>query len=268
MSRTYLTLTSITVAAVMSGCATPGPVAELDAARVVVPNVEASPRSGVAATNVAEARKALDQANKLSEKGGDTQEIAHEATVALRNAEIANEKILTAQANEEIQRGTAERQQVLIEARNREAELQRARATSMEQELRALQAKQTDRGMILTLGDVLFDTGKATLKPAAFETLDRLAQVLREDASRNVLIEGHTDSTGSDDMNMALSLQRARSVQGALMQRGVAASQIDIGGRGESTPLASNDTATGRQQNRRVEMVFTQEMKQVAGGVD
>jgi outer membrane protein OmpA-like peptidoglycan-associated protein len=80
------------------------------------------------------------------------------------------------------------------------------------------------------------------------------------------MIEGHTDSVGSDEMNMTLSRQRAQAVQSALTQRGVSATQISIEGRGESTPVASNDTAAGRQQNRRVEMIFTQEPKRVATG--
>jgi outer membrane protein OmpA-like peptidoglycan-associated protein len=132
----------------------------------------------------------------------------------------------------------------------------------MQQQLSELQAKQTDRGMLLTLGDVLFDTGKATLKPGAHETIGRLADVLKEDPNRTVAIEGHTDSVGSEEMNMALSTQRAEAVERALIGRGVAATQISVEGRGESTPVANNDTAAGRQQNRRVEMIFTQQPQQ------
>jgi outer membrane protein OmpA-like peptidoglycan-associated protein len=220
----------------------------------------------VAATNIAEARKALERANGLAEDGAGGEAISAEAVVALRNAEIANEKIAIANAKDEIEKGTQERQQVLLEARNREAAAERERAKRMEQQLSELQAKQTDRGMLLTLGDVLFDTGKATLKPGAYETVARLAEVLNEDPNRRVTIEGHTDNVGSEETNMALSRERAHAVQAALMQRGVSATQISIEGRGESIPVASNDTASGRQQNRRVEMIFTQEPKRVASG--
>jgi hypothetical protein len=165
-------------AVVMAGCAsTPDTIEELQTARAVVPQVEASPRAGIAATYISEARKALDRANRLAEGSGKAEEVQFEARVATLNAEIANEKILTAQAREEIDKGTAERQAVLIEAREREsqrrgdqAELARqradaasTRAKSLEEELAALKAKPTPRGMVLTLGDVLFDTAQATL---------------------------------------------------------------------------------------------------------
>ena len=121
---------------------------------------------------------------------------------------------------------------------------------------------------MVTLGDVLFDTGKATLKPGAYATIDRLATVLKEDAARKVLIEGHTDSVGSDEYNQSLSERRAASVQAALFERGVAASQISTVGKGEATPVASNDDAGGRQQNRRVELVFQDDRSRVASDTD
>jgi len=92
--------------------------------------------------------------------------------------------------------------------------------------------QKTERGLVLTLGDVLFDTGQATLKPAAYGTLDRLATALREKSGRKVLIEGHTDNVGSDQSNQGLSERRAQSVQLALMQRAVARSDITAVGKG------------------------------------
>lgn len=270
------------VASMLAACtSTPDRIEELEAARAVVPQVESSPRAGVAANNVSEARKSLDRANKLADSGGKLGDIEFEASVASRNAQIANEKILTAQAQEEIEKGTAERQAVLIEAREAEARRRSAqaqsaeqqaqmaeqRATTLEQELEALKAKKTDRGMVLTLGDVLFDTGFATLKPGAYTTIDRLATVLKEAPDRKVMIEGHTDSVGSDDYNQGLSQRRAAAVQTALLERGVSSDQITAVGKGETFPVASNDNAAGRQQNRRVEMVFTDNRSQVASDV-
>lgn len=279
MNRSYNVLLTAAVAGLLAACSsTPQRVEELEVARAVVPQVESSPRAGVAATNVAEARKSLDRANKLADSGGKLGDIQYEAQVAARNAQIANEKILTAQAQEEIEKGTAERQAVLIEAREAEArrraaqaqsaqqqaQLAEQRASSLEQELAALKAKKTDRGMVLTLGDVLFDTGLATLKPGAYTTVDRLATVLKESPDRKVMIEGHTDSVGSAEYNQGLSERRAAAVQTALLERGVRSEQIASVGKGKNYPVASNDNAAGRQQNRRVEMIFTDNQSQVA----
>jgi outer membrane protein OmpA-like peptidoglycan-associated protein len=110
---------------------------------------------------------------------------------------------------------------------------------------------------VLTLGDVLFDTGQATLKPGAATTVDRLAQFMRDYPERSVRIEGHTDSAGSDDTNQGLSERRAQAVREALLQRGLEAPRIGAVGYGEARPIADNETAAGRQQNRRVEIVVS-----------
>lgn len=274
MKRTLSLILAAGVATALGACAsTPKSIAELDTARAVVAQVEASPRAGVAAQNIAEARKALERANKLASSGGKLEDIKFESNIAATNAQIANEKILTALAQEEVAKGTAERQAVLIQAREREAQLRgqqanaaqkeanaaNQRASSLEEELKALQAKPTERGLVLTLGDVLFDTGQATLKPGAHATIDRLAQALQASPDRKVIIEGHTDSMGSDEYNQQLSERRAMAVQSALMQRGVSGGQISAAGKGETFPVASNSDSGGRQQNRRVELIFSNE---------
>ena len=257
MKRTPLSM-AVASAILLAACSsTPEQIPELDAAQALVPKVESSPRAGIAAANIAEARKALDRANALATTGKDVEDIQFEASVATAQATIAETKIDTVQAREDIEKGTAERQQVLLEARTRETE-------RVQQELKDLQAKQTDRGMVLTLGDVLFDTGKATLKPGAYTTIDRLAQVLNGSKGSRVVIEGHTDSMGTDANNQALSERRAQSVESALLERGVSASQLRSVGKGDSTPVAGNDTASGRQANRRVELIFSQDASRVA----
>jgi outer membrane protein OmpA-like peptidoglycan-associated protein len=253
MRRKCLSITVASATLLLVACSsTPERIPELDSAQTLVRKVETSPRAGVAAANVAEARKALDRANELATKGEDIEDIRFESSVATAHAQIAAAKIDTALAREEIEKGTAERQQVLLDARTRETE-------RMQEELKKLQAKQTDRGMVLTLGDVLFDTGKSTLTPGGYTTIDRLAQVLNSSPTGRVVIEGHTDSMGSDAANQALSEQRAAAVESALLQRGVSGSQIHSIGKGESIPLAGNDTASGRQANRRVELIFSQQ---------
>lgn len=258
MKRNRFPIASASAITLLAACSsTPERIPELDAANTLVQKVESSPRAGVAAANVAAARRALDRANELVTKGKDIEDIRFEASVATANAQIAGAKIDTALAREEIEKGTAERQQVLLDARTRETERTQA-------ELKKLQAKQTDRGMVLTLGDVLFDTGQAVLKPGAYTTIDQLAQVLKFSLNSRVVIEGHTDNVGSDTTNQMLSEQRAMAVESALLQRGVSKTQLSSIGKGESTPVAGNETASGRQANRRVELIFSQEGRVVS----
>jgi OmpA-OmpF porin, OOP family len=273
------TCLSIAVIAVLSACnATPPRNETLEMARTVVPEVETSGRAGIAATNVSNARKSLDAANRLSDAGGKLADINFEAQSAVVSARIAQEKIKTAEAQEQIAQGTAQRQAVLLESRDREAtrnaqsasdarqmaDESNRRADSLADELADLKAKQTERGLVLTLGDVLFDTGGSSLKAGAYGTLDRLATALKDKPGRSVVIEGHTDNVGSDQNNQSLSQRRAESVQVALMQRGVLTAQTKVIGLGESTPIASNDDVAGRQQNRRVEMIFSDGTKVAA----
>lgn len=129
-------------------------------------------------------------------------------------------------------------------------------------ELEGLQAKQTERGMVLTLGDVLFDTGRAEIRPGAMLTIDRLAAFLQKRPAFAVMIEGHTDNVGQPDYNRVLSQRRADAVAAALSARGVSVERIRSRGLGQGYPNASNNSAGGRQQNRRVEIVFSDEKGQ------
>jgi len=152
-----------------------------------------------------------------------------------------------------------EKNKVLLEARAQQAESAWQKAKTLEEELSALKARKTDQGIVLTIGDVLFATGKADLLPGAMRDIDKLAEFLKKNESRNVLIEGHTDSVGGDDYNRGLSQRRADSVRWALLSRGISSGRVVCRGYGESYPVASNDTAAGRQQNRRVEIVILNE---------
>jgi OmpA-OmpF porin, OOP family len=277
---------SLAVAAVLSACSAAPPRNEsLETARTMIPEVEKSPRAGVAAMDIANARRSLEAANRLEAAKAKRPDVEFEAQNAVLSAQIANEKILTAQANDEVADGTAQRQAVLLQARERDsqrsaqqagdarsaadaaqlrADASQLRADSLETQLADLKVKKTERGLVLTLGDVLFDTNRSTLKSGAYGTLDRLAMALRENAGRKVLIEGHTDNVGSDETNQELSQRRAQSVQLALAQRGVAGDQITSVGKGENFPIASNDDANGRQANRRVELIFTEDQSRIA----
>jgi len=124
------------------------------------------------------------------------------------------------------------------------------------QESAELQVQQTDRGLVVTLGDILFDVDRAQLNPGGDLQVARLADALHQMPDRNVLIEGHTDSAGSDAYNDDLSQRRADAVEDLLIIQGIEPTRVVTRGYGERFPVTTNDTAAGRQQNRRVEVVI------------
>ncbi len=134
----------------------------------------------------------------------------------------------------------------------------RQQADQLQKQLADLQATQTERGMLVTLGDVLFETGRAEVKPGAQASLAKLADFLQQNPTRSVLIEGHTDSVGSAESNTSLSRRRAAAVDGALEGLGLAASRATTVGYGEDYPVADNTTATNRALNRRVEIYIAE----------
>jgi outer membrane protein OmpA-like peptidoglycan-associated protein len=166
-------------------------------------------------------------------------------TRQLQNAQVA---VADAQANAMQARDDANAARADAAASRSETEVLRA-------DLSSLQAQQTQRGFVVTLGDVLFEVDRAELKPGAARTLDQLATALNDDRRSTISIEGHTDSTGNPQHNVDLSLHRAEAVKSYLMQRGVDPARVTTQGLGQDYPVASNSTEAGRQQNRRVEVV-------------
>jgi len=147
----------------------------------------------------------------------------------------------------------ARRREVEAEAKARAAE--QAKGAELAKELASLRAQQTDRGLVLTIGDVLFDAGKASVGPGAQRSIDKLSEFLKTYPKRHVLIEGHSDSFGNEDFNLKLSQQRADAVRDLLVARGISAGRIRTKGYGAKFPIVDNDTPVGRQQNRRVEVL-------------
>lgn len=185
-----------------------------------------------AATKLAE-----DRREQLSEERGDARLAAR-----TREADRAHAETMRARSDAASARNDAER------ARSSEADMQRR--------LAELKAKETERGIVVTLGDVLFDTGSAQLRGGAADNLNKLVSFLNQYSDRRVLIEGHTDNVGSAAYNQRLSQQRAESVRQRLVQGGIAYQRMSVAGMGLERPVASNSTETGRQQNRRVEIVI------------
>jgi outer membrane protein OmpA-like peptidoglycan-associated protein len=190
----------------------------------------------------------------------------HRVYVADRRVEIAMAQAATAASEaRRLQLGEA-RERSRLDARTREADATRVaaadaateaarQAEDMQRQIAELQALTTERGIVLTLGDVLFTTGGADLKAGGASNLDRLAGFLGQNPGRSVEIEGHTDDVGSDDSNLGLSQRRADSVKSYLVRQGIDAGRITASGKGEIRPVADNRSAAGRQRNRRVEVI-------------
>jgi outer membrane protein OmpA-like peptidoglycan-associated protein len=132
----------------------------------------------------------------------------------------------------------------------------RQQADVLQQRIDSLQARATDRGLVVTLGSVLFSTGGSTLNDGGSGNLNRLVVFLNQYPERTASIEGYTDSTGNAESNQALSRRRADAVMSFLIGQGIRSDRLTASGRGESSPVASNDSASGRQQNRRVEVII------------
>jgi outer membrane protein OmpA-like peptidoglycan-associated protein len=150
----------------------------------------------------------------------------------------------------------ASRSQLDASRSQEEASRSQGEAARLQAEVDALKAKPTPRGLVLTLGDVLFDTGRAELNPGAGRKLDQLAQFLNEHKDRRVQIDGFTDSVGTDSYNEELSQRRANSVKSALLVRGIDSARISTEGYGKAFPVANNVDSGGRQLNRRVEVII------------
>ena len=184
---------------------------------------------------------------------------ASEADQALQLAERKVQEAAQYRTEAEQMRTLAQEKAMKAEQASLEAERAKEELLKLQQDLEELQAKQTDRGIVLTLGDVLFETAKAELQPGAVRTIEKLAEFLLNTPNRNALVEGHTDSRGSDEFNLGLSERRADSVRRALINAAVPPERITIKGYGKRFPVAGNDTEAGRQQNRRVEIVILNE---------
>jgi len=284
---------SLTALAVVAGCSTTPPTnVRLDQAREDFRTVQADPRSqNQAPAELRQAADALTAANTAASNREDVAQVNHLAYVASQRAAIVRETVNFKSAEMGVANAAAARTSAQLQARTQEAdaaqraaaeaqrsasmartdtvEAQRQAALAMERNrllearMAELNAKQTPRGMVITLGDVLFDVDRSALKPAGTRMVDQLAEVLKADPRRTVLVEGFTDSTGADAYNQTLSTDRADAVRVALLAQGIASTRVVSRGYGKANPVGSNDTAAGRQLNRRVEIVLSDESGQI-----
>lgn len=324
MKNVHTSLALVCAAVMLVACGTAPKHPVLEEARSGYNTAQSDPNvTKLAALELQEAGKALQNAERAHAKGEDKEVVDHLALVAkqrvliaqeiakqktteaeVANADIEREKVRlemrTAEAEAAKQQAAAaeaatqrlneqlatakderERERLRLEAQaaeakqqaelaqqsntQKEAELEaiNAKLKQMETELNELNAKKTERGMVITLGDVLFDTNKSQLKAGGIRSLEKLAAFFNEYPERKALIEGFTDSTGDEDYNQQLSEQRANAVRTALVEMGIGAERLSTRGYGENFPVAGNDTAAGRQMNRRVEIVLSDDQGNV-----
>jgi len=266
--------TVVGVSLVGLGCSTtPARPVALEEARTMFAQAQQDPQVAInAPVALREAEEAVHRAEQAWEKDKNVREVQNLSAVAVRRVEVARATAEKKTAENDLEQFRSERERVLLEARTRVAErAQReadqsfqqvrvvtTRETQLEQELAGLQAnaRQTERGLVLTLSDVLFASGQATLTPGAMHRLQTLVMVLKTHPERQVTIEGYTDSMGAASANLGLSQRRADAVRNFLIQNGVDASRIMAYGYGEASPIAPNTSEAGRLQNRRVEVII------------
>jgi outer membrane protein OmpA-like peptidoglycan-associated protein len=306
-------LTGLGLAMTLSACvSTPQPNAALESAKIAVQAAESDPNvARYDALDLDTAKKDLAVAEDAALHHHDA-DIDQPAYLAAQNARLAQARASAKADDARVAAGQAERDQIMLAARTREAQnakmqanaakmatnealterdlaaVQAAQANQqaaqanqqaalasqeasqanqqaaqssqeaarLQAEVDALKAKPTPRGLVMTLGDVLFDTGRAELNPGAGRKLDQLAQFLSEHPDRRVEIDGFTDSVGTDSYNQDLSRRRADAVKSALTVRGIDSSRISTQGYGKAYPVADNNDSGGRQLNRRVEVVI------------
>jgi outer membrane protein OmpA-like peptidoglycan-associated protein len=257
-------LSGVGLTLALCACAsTPQPNAALESAHAAVNAAETDPNvSKYAALDLEAAKKDLAVADDAANHHQEAQ-IAQPAYMAAQNARLAQMHAAAKADDARVAAGQAERDQIMLAARNREVQNAKAatnvaldQRNQLQAEVDQLKATPTPRGLVLTLGDVLFDTGRAELNSGAGRKLDQLAQFLGEHKERRVQIDGFTDSVGSDSYNEQLSQRRADAVKAALISRGVDPSRISTEGYGKAYPVANNNDSGGRQLNRRVEVVI------------
>ncbi len=202
------------------------------------------------------ANEALGAAERRWKKGEKPAEVEHYSYLASQRVRIAEQVAKSNEMDRELADMALARRSVTLDLREAELLKVRQEAQDLQKQMDALQAEKTERGMVLTLGDVLFESNQATMAPGATRNIAKIASFMSSNPERHAVIEGHTDSLGDDDYNLNLSRDRAFAIRQALIYEGIPASRISTQGFGETLPVASNSTSAGRQKNRRVEIIF------------
>lgn len=273
MQTHHFVHTALVAALVLAGCSTlPEKNARLEEAHSDYSMAQSNPHVATyAGGELKQAGDALNKANEAWSKNEDTAQVDQLAYLAKQRIAITQEAASLKAAEAATANAGADRSDARLTARTNEADTAQRRADSqrwraqnaearsdqLEAQLKELQAKKTDRGTMIALGDVLFDTDKAQIKSGGMHNVQKLADVLKQYPDRNVLIEGFTDNTGSDSHNQELSDRRANAVRTSLLDMGISNDRVTGRGYGKNFPVAGNVTSAGRQLNRRVEVTIS-----------
>ena len=275
------------IATLLAACGSqPSTTSLLDQTRYDYQSAQNNPKvARYAPLEMKQAGDALAKADVAAANNDSLEDIDKLAYLAKQKVALAQEVAKQKSAESEIAKSGQERDQMRLAQRTAEADQAKmsaaransaadaargdaafaeARAATLAAQLADLSAKKTERGMVITFGDVLFATDQARLNPEGQRIAQKLAEVLQQNPQRTVLIEGFTDSTGTAAYNQGLSERRASAVQLSLRGLGVANNRISIHGYGETYPVASNETEQDRQLNRRVEIVLSEETGKIA----
>jgi outer membrane protein OmpA-like peptidoglycan-associated protein len=238
----------------LAACATkPNP--NLEQARSNFTALQTNPESvKVAALETKDASEWLEKAEKAFRDKEDEARVDQLAYLTNQRVEVAKQTINLRTSEAELQNASAQRAKARLDARD----------AQIAQLKNSLNAKQTERGTLVTFGDVLFDYNKAELKPGAQGDIGKLAAFLQQNPDRKAIVEGYTDSTGSAAYNQTLSERRANSVRAALVRMGVDPTRIVAQGYGKEYPVADNSSNSGRAMNRRVEVTISNDNQPVA----
>ena len=287
-TKTTFKLSSLAAATILfSACSsTPDNISQIDATMTEYESMKHDPSyQQLVPAALHEAGESVDRLSKLVEDNADQEKLDHQLYLTERELDTVQALYDARAAEQKVADADSRRSDLLLEKKDRqlaetrrEAEnaklaaaafaqqsqaaqqqlqTMRDRASELQDELETIKAEETEKGLVLTLSNILFPLNKATMKPGADATINKVADFLNEYPGREITIEGFTDSTGSDDYNQKLSERRAAAVKTALVNEGVAPNRITTQGMGEARPIASNDSAAGRQQNRRVEILIS-----------
>lgn len=270
MNKTSKWISASVLILAMTACATKKESKELADLETQYNQLASQPFvSEYAPVALKEAEEQIDTLRKVEKEGNDKL-IEHHQYLAKIKLDTAYEIAKQKRAEATIAKGEVRRKDALLTAREQQVDALRDRATAaeeaarqmadkaeaLEKSLKDFSAQQSERGLVLTLGNILFELDKSDLKPGAERTLEKVAGFLAEYENRSVLVEGFTDSLGSDAYNQNLSERRAQTVVRELQRLGINPSRLSAKGYGEEFPVASNSTEAGRQQNRRVELII------------